>query len=243
MSVSNSPSTQPYQTKTQRALTRLRNAIISGELRPGQKIPQDQIARELNISLTPLREALQTLKAQGFISIIPHHGAVVNRQSAEEIKEIYLILLRLEMLAARVAVEHIDEDQLKTLRRILDDAHVALGTRDHERVAVLNQEFHHAAYEPSGCQILCRLIFDLRNKCERYRHLQTNPIANAAMAIREQERILEAWQNRDPDEAENAIRINVANNAKALLATIGSETDAEWLQKTLAYLLLPTDIS
>lgn len=220
-----------YRTKSQIVLDRLRDAIISGALIPGQKIPQDEIAASMEISRIPLREAFQKLEEQGFVTIIPHHGVIVTPLSTNEIKEVYLIRLNLELLATRAAAERIDPIRLKQLREILDEAHTALASQDHERLSRLNREFHQIAYDSSALPLLCRLISDLRAKCERYRLMHSNLPNRPQVALEEHEKMLQAWANHDPDAAEKWTRINMANSAKAVLSAVDSSEDLAWADR------------
>lgn len=230
MLVSNPALTQEYQTKAQVVLQRIRRAIITGELAAGQKIPQDQIAAELGISRIPIREALQKLEEQGFITIIPHHGAVVTHTSSEEIKELYLVRLQLELLATRATAVRMTAAKVAVLQRILDAAEIALEAQDFERLSNLNQQFHQVAYEISGYPVLCKVIADVRLKCERYRLFHANLPERAAIALQEHKTMLQAWADQDPDAAELATCTNMANSARAVLAALEPGSEDDWSQ-------------
>ncbi len=88
-----------YTTISEIAFNEIRQAILSGKFRPGERINQKQLTEELGISIIPLREAFKQLQAEGFISIIPHRGAYVNELSLQEIEDVYLIRVELEGLA------------------------------------------------------------------------------------------------------------------------------------------------
>jgi DNA-binding GntR family transcriptional regulator len=151
------------------ALERLREAIIMGELTPGTPLRLEDLARQLGMSISPIREAVRQLEALGLAEHVPHHGAKVMHLDVEELRELFSIRLALEGMAVRRAAalfERSDEDAARTNLTAYDDAR----HRGDVRAAVrAHGAFHFALYEASRSAWLVRLIRPAWDSCERYR--------------------------------------------------------------------------
>ncbi|MGH2403657.1 MAG: GntR family transcriptional regulator, partial [bacterium] len=153
----------------ERAAEYLRLSIVQGKLLPGQKIPQDEIGEDLGISRMPVREALRTLEAEGFVRLLPNRGAVVRELSVRDIREVYQIRIELEGLTARLAAPRVSPEQLERLRRLMALMSRTVEQDDIQRLLELNKDFHHTCYESADNARLLRMIQDLRNYSLRYR--------------------------------------------------------------------------
>lgn len=202
------------------AYRRVRDAVMSGELSPGDRIPQDSVASELGISRMPVREALRKLEERGFVTIFPHRGAFVTELDVVDIESTYFVRTLLETASAAEAARRMDDDRLDTLRGILSEAREALANHDGERLSDLNRDFHLTGHGATGNAVLTRLIGDLSIQCQRYRLLHASLGERAALALREHEQILEAWGARDPSAASHWIEVNLRNSQAALLASL-----------------------
>ena len=119
----------------------VRTRIIAGQLSAGTRIDQDALAAEFSVSRMPVREALRQLGAEGFVTIVPHRGAIVTALSPAEVEEIYEIRASLEGVAARHASLRLTADDLDALRKILDTMR---NESQIDRWVALNAEFHNA---------------------------------------------------------------------------------------------------
>jgi DNA-binding GntR family transcriptional regulator len=209
------------------AFDHVRDAILTGALQPGDRVPQDAIAQELNISRMPLREALRRLEAGGFVSIVPHRGATVTPLSREAIEEIYFIRTALEAASAGRAATHMEAARVERLRLILEEAAGALDASDGVALADANRRFHLVGHEASGLPLLSRMIAELSDHSQRYRLLHTQLGARAHVALAEHQQILQAWAARDADAAEEAVRVNLENSERALLDAIQFADDSQ----------------
>ncbi len=143
----------------------LRRAILRGELRDGQALPQDELAARFGVSKIPVREALVQLQAEGLVTLIPNRGAVVAALSAPEVMEIYAMRVALETLALRHAIPHLtqaDFVRLDSLITIMDDERDPLGWSE------LNREFHALLYRPCQMPRLLDAIQSLHVSVQRY---------------------------------------------------------------------------
>jgi DNA-binding GntR family transcriptional regulator len=201
----------------------IRDAILTGKLGPDERINQDAIAAELQVSRMPVREALAKLEKAGFVNIQPHRGSRVAPLSIDHIEEVYLMRASLESLAARLASGRMTDDKIRRLKEILNQVAVAIKERDAERLFELNRDFHRIGYEASGKPFLCTTINNLRDHCDRYRRHQTRIAERAPESLKEHQDILRAWEKRDPAGAEEATRLNLENSAASLIKVLRDE--------------------
>jgi DNA-binding GntR family transcriptional regulator len=202
------------------AFAHVRDAILRGELGPGDRLPQAEIAATLHISRVPLREALRRLEERGFVTITPHRGAIVTPLSATDIQQMYAIRELLESASAGLAARNIDGARLKRLHDVLRAARAALDAGDSVELASLNRRFHLIGHEASGNKHLTRLISELAEHCQRYRLMHSALDERAHIAMGEHEEILAAYERADPEAAAHWIRVNLANSGRALLAAL-----------------------
>jgi DNA-binding GntR family transcriptional regulator len=187
------------------ALERLREAIIMGELTPGAPLRLEDLARQLGMSISPIREAVRQLEALGLAEHVPHHGAKVMRLDVEELRELFSIRLALEGMAVRRAAELL-EPAAKDRARLQLTAYDEARRRGDVREAVrAHRAFHFAVYEAARSPWLLRLIRPAWDSCERYRPVL---LARGAVQDRHEEldvELLAACAARDPDRAARAL--------------------------------------
>jgi len=181
----------------------LRRAILNGELAGGTRLVQAELAAVLEVSTTPVREALRDLATEGLINFDPHRGAVVQELSGEELHEIYEIRLLLEPLALRQAVPKITESLLEQLRRLhkkmLDEPHSAEWV-DYNRI------FHMAVIEAAASPRLAAIIRGLQDASVMYIGASLKHVPGLRDdANRDHAAILDALERRDPDAAIAAV--------------------------------------
>jgi DNA-binding GntR family transcriptional regulator len=151
------------------ALERLREAIILGEIQPGTHLRLEEVAQQLGMSISPIREAVRQLEALGLAEHVPHHGARVVRLEVEEVRELFSIRLALEGMALRRAAELFraeDEARAREHLAAYDEARHRGDTRAAMRE---HTAFHFTLYEAAQSAWLVRLIRPAWDSCERYR--------------------------------------------------------------------------
>ncbi len=180
------------QTRDGYVADRLREAILRGQLKPGQKLDQNELAELLNVSRSPVREALRTLAAEGLVEVYPHRGAVVAELSPEEFEEISIIRVVLEGMAARLAAPHIDDERIALLTDVLAELE---NTTDLDRWVELNRRFHNTIYQAVHRPRLLSFIENLRITMTPYirQYIASEEHLNAARIGHR--RILEACIN------------------------------------------------
>ena len=191
----------------------LRQAILRGEFKSGQPLPQDEIAARFGVSKIPAREALLQLKAEGLVRFYPNRGAVVAELSADEVNEIYAIRIALETLALRQALPkltHADFVRLEGTIAIMDDE------RDPLRWSELNWEFHAALYQPCGMPRLLAHIRALHVNVQRYLVVYLASQEYHAEAQRQHRAILHTCRQGDVEAAVDQLAGHLAQAAEKM---------------------------
>jgi DNA-binding GntR family transcriptional regulator len=187
------------QTTPQHALEELRRAIVAGELRPGQRIAQEQVALRLGVSIAPVREALRVLDQEGQVTYRPRRGYFVTELRTEDLEEIYELRKLLEERLARSALARMSDGVLARIKVAGED-----GVRAAEAGRVgaeleANRRFHFAILEPSDSPHTMRVIRRLWDATEAYRALYYNLPAERQASIAAHERIIGAIEARNAD--------------------------------------------
>jgi DNA-binding GntR family transcriptional regulator len=209
---SSSPGTRPA-----RVYDRLKDAIITGTLRPLERITENKVAADFGLSRTPVREALQRLEVEGLIQVVPKRGSFVSRPTVEDILEIYQIRTPLEAACTRVAAERLEEDQLALLDRLVRVERGRGPGRSPDRSLRAAAQFHTVIYGCSRNQRMATLLIDLQSQVHRVRVLWPSTVARLSDTWMEHARILAALRARDAAEAE---RLMVDHLEKARLSTL-----------------------
>jgi DNA-binding GntR family transcriptional regulator len=198
----------------------IRDEIRRGELTPGTRLRQEEVAGRLGVSTTPVREAFQALQAQGLLTLDPHRGVVVFRPTAQDVRESYEIREALETLAISLAVPLLTEDDLRELQAIFDQMKRA---KDDERWIDLNTRFHSRLNAASGRRRLCEMIEGLRNSTSAYMHMVVRHARASGRGDSGHEEILRACRKGDPERAVRAMRAHLNHTVEQTLKIIGSE--------------------
>lgn len=133
--------------KTQQAYEYIRSQILDGTYGPGDRIVIDRIATELNISISPVREVIRQLEADGFVQMTPYSGAVVRMVNFSEFEETYMVLVYLEAGATALASSYLTEQDIHELESINNEMKEALHVLSYDRFNALNRKFHNKIFE------------------------------------------------------------------------------------------------
>jgi DNA-binding GntR family transcriptional regulator len=152
--------------------TRLRGAILGGELAPGDDVSQVQLAKDLGVSRTPLREALRLLEREGFVETRPNRRIRIAGFSVADMEDLYTTRIPLEALAIRLTVPRLRDEDLAALEGQMTQMAFFAEREDYERWEVPHREFHARLVAKAGPRLV-RMLADLSDHCERYRRLHT----------------------------------------------------------------------
>lgn len=195
-----------FKTKTEVVHERIREEIIAGKIKPGQRLVISNLAKDFGHSEIPVREAIRQLESEGIVQVTPHVGAVVREINEKEFLEIYIIRIELEVLATRLAVPHIGEKALSKLNSLIQKAEIAIDEGKHEKLGTLNKHFHLSIYQTGPYSYLYRMILGLWEKFELSNNVFAYVPDRAVPSWYEHRQIVEAIKNKDADLAAELVR-------------------------------------
>ena len=199
----------------------IKNMIILREIEPGKKINEEHIAKEIQVSRTPIREALCRLENEGIVTIIPRRGAFVSDLTETNVREILLIREVLEGLVVRLAVENMDAKTLEKLRKAIEKVS-SIPEEDRDLVNYTRSEvdFHSILLGASNNQMLKNMM-DMVNAHLQIIRLRTVVIPERAQkTVKEHQQILNAIEKGDADTAEELMRKHVRSVREVALKNI-----------------------
>ena len=199
----------------------LRQRILTGEIRAGQPIRQEQIAQELGVSRIPLREALKQLEAEGFVTIAPHKGAVVSTLSVEEAEELFALRLQLESWLLREAIPQMREADFAHLDAIID---LSRAPDNLARWGDLNWQFHEALYRPAGRPLSLKVLKRVHDNLDRYLRLQIAITRDWDRAYRDHQDLVALSREGNVDAALRLLEQHILGTVKALSATLANRS-------------------
>jgi len=198
----------PYRTVPEMVTNILREAILAGELKGGAQLKQEELAAQFNVSMSPVREALKNLEAEGLVKFYPNRGAAVSELSVEETQEIFDIRLFLELGALELSIPNLSEADLTKAEKILEQTdHETSGNRWGE----LNWQFHETLYRPAYRPKLMIMIQNMHNNVERYMRLYLSTMNYQVRSQQEHRLLLAACKRRDIQEAQRILRAHMAD--------------------------------
>jgi DNA-binding GntR family transcriptional regulator len=205
------------------AYVQLRKAILSGPIRPGTVLVQEQLAEQLGISRTPVRDALDRLASEGLVVRSPGGRIRVAPFSGEELREKYAVRQTLEMLALRLAAPNLPGEPLEQLQAQVEAMRGAITAGDTQRVIAAGAQFHDTIYAACGNAYLRQLLTSLNETIRRYRNAAIDLPGRAAETLGEHERICRCLAAGDVSGAEAAMGEHIAHSQQRLEQDMGND--------------------
>lgn len=203
---------------------RIRQMIEDGALLPGSRIPERQLCAQLGVSRTPLREAFQTLGAEGLIELQPRRGAIVKRLKPDEIDHMFQVLEELEGLAGELACTLMTEEALLAIEALHEKLMTAYKRRSRAQFFKVNQEIHGNIVAAAGNPILAQVCEGLGGQIRCIRYMSQITDAQWAIAVGQHETIMRSMKARDGKAVRSMLREHLRTKrqrVKALLADVG----------------------
>lgn len=213
-----------YKPLRELVLEALREAIFNGVLQPRERLMEIQLAEELGVSRTPVREALRKLEQEGFIVMVPRKGAYVADLSLKDIEDVFEIRIALEGLAASLSAERITDEELEVMERLLAEKAEAIKSLNMEKLVEVDTQFHETIYNSSRNERLSNIISNLREQIQRYRTTSLAYPGRMQRSLEEHRSIVEAIQARDPILAKQLVQDHIENAENTLLETLKKES-------------------
>ncbi len=177
----------------------LRQAILRGELKPGERLMEIHLAQQLGVSRTPVREAIRKLELEGLVLMIPRRGAVVAEITVSDLEDVLEVRMALEELAVKHACHSVTGEQLAEIRHLAGEFKKTLSGDDITACAQADMKFHDAIYEATGNNRLVQILNNLREQMYRYRMEYLKDRQSHKNLIEEHDGILKALENRDEE--------------------------------------------
>ena len=210
----------------------LRTAILSGQLKPGDRLMEVHLAEEMGVSRTPIREAIRKLELEGLVVMMPRRGATVANMTEKSLQDVLEVRNALDQLIAELACERISATQIEELRKAtkaFKDA-VINGTGSEKDISILakkDEEFHGILTEATGNMRLKALVNNLSEQMYRYRFVYLMNKESHEKLVEEHEAIFKAVSLRDAEKAREMARIHIDNQKKDIIAHIKAENAQE----------------
>ena len=194
----------------------LREAILKGELKRGERLMELQLAAKLGVSRTPIREAIRMLEQEGLAVTIPRKGAEVARMTEKDMEDVLQIRDALDELAASIACEQISEEELAELRHTMHEFEESTKTGDVKRIAEADVRFHDIIYHATRNVKLENMLNNLREQMYRYRVEYLKDETIYPRLLKEHKDIAESLRRKDKSRASETMREHVKNQAEAV---------------------------
>lgn len=198
----------------------LRQAILRGELEPGERLMEIQLANKLGVSRTPIREAIRKLELEGLVLMIPRRGAIVAEITEKSLKDVLEVRKALEELSVQLACERITEEEIEQLKDAAKNFEEALKTEDVTAFAEADVQFHDVIYFSTQNQRLIQLLYNLREQMYRYRVEYLKRKEVHPTLLEEHNYIIQCLEKRDKFGATKAISTHIINQEKVVSDTI-----------------------
>ena len=190
----------------------LRKDILQGRLRQGEKLTEQQICDEYNVSRTPVREAFKQLELEGFIETIPNRGAFVVGFSAQDIADMYELRKAYEILAVKWAIERITKDEFEKLEEAFEFMEFYTQKKDVEKMLNINMNFHELIYKASHNRMLEHVLSSYQIYIKQSKTTRSDVSDTYLDEVLEEHRaIFEAFQSKDINAGVNAVSMHLDN--------------------------------
>ena len=198
----------------------LRQGILTGELKPGERLMEIHLANKLGVSRTPIREAIRKLELEGLVTMIPRRGAEVAQITEKSMKDVLEVRKVLDNLSVELACERITEEEKEQLRNACIDFEEAVKSGDFARVAKTDVAFHDIIIAATRNIRLSQMVNNLAEQMYRYRFEYIKDSSQHARLVREHEEIYLGIVEGNREKALAAIEAHIDNQEKAVLNQI-----------------------
>lgn len=198
----------------------LRQAIIVGELKPGERLMEVQLAEKMGVSRTPVREAIRKLELEGLVSMLPRKGAHVAELSVKDIMDVLEVRATLDGLATALAAQNIKDDELKELKNVLQQLVNYIEKENLQGSIKKDVEFHEIIYRCSRNDKLIQIVSNLREQVHRFRVIYMKDYISPKELIREHMDIYDAIASRNPDTARGVAEKHIKIQQQTILKTV-----------------------
>ncbi|MBE5867356.1 MAG: GntR family transcriptional regulator [Lachnospiraceae bacterium] len=201
----------------------LRQAILTGELKPGERLMEIHLANRLGVSRTPIREAIRKLELEGLVTMIPRRGAEVAQITEKSLQDVLEVRRALDGLSVELACDRITSEELEQLKQACDDFEQATQTRDPRKIARADVALHDIIVQATGNRRLMQMVNNLSEQMYRYRFEYIKDESKHQRLIEEHRIIYESILQKDKKTAAATAKLHIDNQEASITEQIRME--------------------
>lgn len=201
----------------------LREAILKGELEPGERLMEIALAQKLGVSRTPIREAIRKLELEGLVVMAPRKGAEVAEITLKDLRDVLEVRKNLEELAVELACKKATEADIEEMKAAHEEFIKTLSQKDLTVIAEADVKFHDVIYKITGNKRLIQILNNLREQMYRYRLEYIKDEKKRMIVTDEHLQIIEAIEGKNVDSAKNYIQVHIINQEKTIVEKINAK--------------------
>ena len=195
----------------------LRQAILRGEMEPGERLMEIQLASKLGVSRTPIREAIRKLELEGLVIMIPRKGAEVAHITEKDMRDVLEVRCTLEELAMQLACKNVTDKDIEALRTANRVFETAIVSKDVVNIVDADVQFHDIIYAMTNNARLVQIINNLREQMYRYRLEYVKDARTHSILISEHNDIIQKLSEKNAEEAKSVMRQHIHNQEKGIV--------------------------
>jgi DNA-binding GntR family transcriptional regulator len=200
----------------------LRQAILRGEMEPGERLMEIQLAQKLGVSRTPIREAIRKLELEGLVVMIPRKGAEVAHITEKDMRDVLEVRSTLEELAVTLAIQNATDEKIEELRAANKVFESAVVSKDVVNIVDMDVKFHDILYSMTDNARLIQIINNLREQMYRYRLEYVKDARTHSILISEHNDIIREIKDKNVDVARKVIRQHINNQEKGIIRLLNN---------------------
>ncbi len=198
----------------------LREAIIVGELKPGERLMEVQLAEKMGVSRTPVREAIRKLELEGLVEMLPRKGAHVADLSVKDIMDVLEVRATLDGLASMLSATRITDEELKELKHV-QSQFINYVEKDNLQGSIKKDvEFHDIIYRSSRNDKLIQIASNLREQVQRFRVIYIKDFSSTKELVKEHAEILDCILRKDPEAAQKCAQTHIVKQEEAIIKAV-----------------------
>lgn len=198
----------------------LRQAILTGELKPGERLMELHLADKLGVSRTPVREAIRRLELEGLVTMIPRRGAEVAQITEKSMNDVLEVRRTLDALCAELACDRITPESLSALKKACDYFEQCVATKNAKEIAQADVALHDIIVQATGNQRLIQMVNNLSEQMYRYRFEYIKDSTQHETLVKEHRIIYQSIVDKDRETAAAAAKLHIDNQKKAIIRQI-----------------------
>ncbi len=211
---------EQHQTLREKILETIRDAILKGQLKPGEKVAEPELAERFGISRTPIREAFRQLESEGYLTVVPRKGAVVTALSERAVEEFYAIKSILEGYAAQISAENMTEKDITKLETINIRLKKLAEQGDVKTFFKVHNEFHDIFIKAAGNEKLAEIIHQMMLKFNRFRLASIALPGRMEISVKEHDALIKAFRRKDGAAADALVRKTASFGGQVLIQSM-----------------------